>query len=292
MGIQTGEVAGEAIKEIRTVASLTKQEYFENKYSKALERPHKLARRKALLGSIGYAISQGIIAYTNAVAFYAGVRLIMDGKIDLNDMNTVLFVMMVTAQGIGRATTFASGIAKAKHSALSAFQLLERKPAIDPDLEGIEPSNVNGELTFENIAFTYPARPDVPIFTGDFGFKGEAGKTIALVGTSGCGKSTTIGMLQRWYDPSFGNVRLDEHKTQSFSLHNLRSHMAVVSQEPVLFDMSIGDNIRFGLEEGVQATQEQLEQVAKSANIHQFIESLPDGYDTRVGEKVRKKRQA
>lgn len=138
--------------------------------------------------------------------------------------------------------------------------------------------------------FRYPARPDIPIFDGEFQLEGRAGQTIALVGPSGCGKSTTIGMLQRWYDPSFGNVRLDEHKTQSFSLHNLRSHMAVVSQEPVLFDMSIGDNIRFGLEEGVQATQEQLEQVAKSANIHQFIESLPDGYDTRVGEKVRKKK--
>ncbi|KAG1140623.1 hypothetical protein G6F36_015822 [Rhizopus arrhizus] len=113
---------------------------------------------------------------------------------------------------------------------------------------------------------------------------GKRGQTIALVGPSGCGKSTTIGMLQRWYDPVSGSVRLDEKDVKRYSLNNLRSHMALVGQEPVLFDMTIGENIRFGVEDA-EVTQEQVENVCKAAHIHQFIVSLPDGYDTRVGDK-------
>jgi ATP-binding cassette subfamily B (MDR/TAP) protein 1 len=109
--------------------------------------------------------------------------------------------------------------------------------------------------------------------------------TIALVGPSGCGKSTTIGMLQRWYDPASGTVRVDENNTKNFSLHNLRSHMALVGQEPVLFDMTIGENIRFGVDDPSKITQEDVEAATKAANIHKFIISLPLGYDTRVGDK-------
>jgi ATP-binding cassette subfamily B (MDR/TAP) protein 1 len=114
---------------------------------------------------------------------------------------------------------------------------------------------------------------------------GKAGTTIALVGPSGCGKSTTIGMLQRWYDPSSGSIRVDDHNVASYSLNNIRSHMALVGQEPVLFDMTIGENIRFGVDDGVEVTQEDVENAAKASNIHKFITSLPKGYDTRVGDK-------
>jgi ABC-type multidrug transport system fused ATPase/permease subunit len=108
---------------------------------------------------------------------------------------------------------------------------------------------------------------------------------IALVGPSGCGKSTTIGMLQRWYDPSAGSVRLDDSSVNKYSLGNLRSHMALVGQEPVLFDMTIGENIRFGVDDDKNISQQDVEDAAKAANIHMFITSLPKGYDTRVGDK-------
>jgi ATP-binding cassette subfamily B (MDR/TAP) protein 1 len=92
-------------------------------------------------------------------------------------------------------------------------------------------------------------------------------------------------MLQRWYDPASGAVRLDDNNVKNYSLYNLRSHMALVGQEPVLFDMTIGENIRFGVDEGTQVTQEQVENACRAANIHKFISSLPKGYDTRVGDK-------
>ncbi|KAI8056326.1 P-loop containing nucleoside triphosphate hydrolase protein [Gilbertella persicaria] len=284
---QSGEVAGEAIKEIRTVAGLNKQSYFENKYHNATDRPHRLAQRKAYMSSLGYAMQQGITLYTNAVAFYAGTQLMWHHGLAFNKMFTCMMTIMITAQGIGRASVFTTTYAKAKYSSIAAFEILEREPSIDPDLEGIEPnrSQIKGDIDFENITFRYPARPDVSIFNGEFNLHGKAGQTIALVGPSGCGKSTTIGMLQRWYDPITGTVRLDDNNVKNYTLGNLRSHTSLVGQEPVLFDMTIAENIRFGVDEGKEVTQEEIEAATKAANIHKFISSLPNGYDTRVGDK-------
>ncbi|KAL0097436.1 P-loop containing nucleoside triphosphate hydrolase protein [Phycomyces blakesleeanus] len=284
---QSGEVAGEAIKEIRTVVALNKQAYFEDKYYKATEYPHTLARRKAWTSSIGFGLQQGIVLFTYAVAFYTGIRLMSEGKIDFTNMFGTTMTIITTAQVIGRASVFTSIFAKAKYSAIAAFEIIDRVPSIDPELEGIEPhsSQISGDIAFENITFRYPARPDISIFNGDFNFTGKAGHTIALVGPSGCGKSTTIGMLQRWYDPISGTVRLDESNVNKYSVGNLRSHMALVGQEPVLFDMTIGENIRFGVDSNKSVTQDMVEDACRAANIHKFIISLPLGYDTRVGDK-------
>ncbi|KAJ2964662.1 hypothetical protein NQZ79_g546 [Umbelopsis isabellina] len=284
---QSGEVAGEAIKEIRTVAALNKQDHFENKFEKATEHPHKLAVRKAYLASIGYAGQQSMMLFTNAVAFYAGIRLMAEGRISFPDMFTVMMAVMLTAQGVGRGSVFTSTFAKAKLSAISTFEVMDRVSKIDPDQEGYEASHseVRGDISFENVAFRYPARPDIPIFNGEFNLAGKQGQTIALVGPSGCGKSTTIGMLQRWYDASEGYVKLDDRTVPSYSVANLRSHQALVGQEPVLFDMSIGDNIRYGIQDDREVSDEMVQEAAEGANIHKFITSLPDGYNTRVGDK-------
>ncbi|KAI8077272.1 P-loop containing nucleoside triphosphate hydrolase protein [Gilbertella persicaria] len=282
---QSGQVAGEAIREVRTVAALNQQAHFEERYFHATDRPHRLAIKKAYLSSIAAGFSKGINIYTSALAFYAGARLIQNGSIDFQQMFTSMTVIMTASEAAGRSTTFASSFSKAKYAAIASFGVIERESKIDPDLEGFEPEAVNGDIAFKNITFNYPARPDIPIFNGDFHLEGRAGQTIALVGPSGCGKSTTIGMMQRWYDPVKGTVSLDDHNVKSYSVYNLRQHQALVSQEPILFDMSIGENIRFGIDEHKQVTQEQVEEACRAANIHSFIASLPDGYDTRVGDK-------
>ncbi|KAI8081656.1 P-loop containing nucleoside triphosphate hydrolase protein [Halteromyces radiatus] len=282
---QSSQVANEAIREIRTVASLTRQAYFEQRYADATLPSHALAQRKAYLTSLGYAFSQATNIFTNAVAFYAGAIMISHGSINMQQMFVTLMTVLITAEGIGHVSTFTGVYAKAKQSTLTTFEVLFRKPAIDPDLEGNEPKTVDGQVDFSNIAFRYPARPQVPIFNGDFHLPIKAGRTIALVGHSGCGKSTTIGLLQRWYDPISGVVSLDEKNVQSFTLNNLRSHMALVGQEPMLFDLTIRENILFGVEESNHITQQDIENTCRTSNIHTFIMNLPDGYDTRVGDK-------
>ncbi|KAL7331771.1 hypothetical protein PS15p_203920 [Mucor circinelloides] len=282
---QSSQVAGEAIREVRTVASLNKQQYFQDRYFQATAHPHRLAVRKAYLSSIGAACSKGISIYTNAIAFFAGVHFIKSGMISFQEMFTSMTVIMTASEAVGRSTTFVAAFAKAKYAAIACFEILDRQTKIDPELEGIEPSkeSIHGDVEFKDVSFAYPTRLDAPVFHGSLNLHGKPGQNIALVGPSGCGKSTTIGMLQRWYDPIQGAACLDEQNVKNYSLYNLRSHMAIVTQEPTLFDLSIIDNIRLGVDEDESITPTQIEDACRSANIHEFITSLSEGYDTFVG---------
>ncbi|KAI8646170.1 P-loop containing nucleoside triphosphate hydrolase protein [Parasitella parasitica] len=284
---ESGQVAGEAIREVRTVAALNKQAHFEERYYRATDRPHRLAIKKAYLSSIAAGLGKGINIYTSALAFYAGARFIQNGMIDFQQMFTSMTVIMTASESAGRSTTFASAFSKAKYAAIASYAVIERESKIDPELEGLEPpiGTVKGDIEFKNIKFAYPAREDVTVFNGDFNLQGKSGQSIALVGPSGCGKSTTIGMLQRWYDPLKGAASLDESNVKKYSLYNLRSHMSLVGQEPVLFDLSIEDNIRFGIDDSKPVSRQEIEDVCKAANIYEFISGLPDQLSTRVGNK-------
>ena len=129
-----------------------------------------------------------------------------------------------------------------------------------------------GDIRFSNVRFSYPSRPDVPILNG-ISFKAKRGQTIALVGSSGSGKSTCVQLLQRFYDPASGSVSVDGHQVSEYNLRWLRQHIGVVSQEPILFQATIRENILFGRE---SATEEEIHEVAKMANAHDFIMTLPD----------------
>lgn len=128
-----------------------------------------------------------------------------------------------------------------------------------------------GDIQFSNIHFAYPSRLDVPIFT-NLSLHIEPGQTIALVGSSGSGKSTCVQLLQRFYDPQSGAILIDGKRVSEYNLTWLRQHIGVVSQEPVLFHTTIRQNILFGLD---SATDQQIQEAAKMANAHDFIMSLP-----------------
>jgi len=131
---------------------------------------------------------------------------------------------------------------------------------------------VNGDIDFQDVAFNYPTRPNVPVLKS-LTFNIKTGQKIALVGSSGCGKSTSIGLLERFYNPKEGAIHIDGHEIRSFNLKWLRQQLGLVSQEPVLFARSIKDNITYGLERTV--SEADIEKVARNANIHGFIASLP-----------------
>jgi ABC-type multidrug transport system fused ATPase/permease subunit len=119
--------------------------------------------------------------FTNALAFYAGIRLIEAGLTELQPMFTVLMAVMTTANQMGRASSFTSTLQRAKASAINTFEILDRKPLIDPEMEGIEPKSVDGSVDMKDIRFAYPARPNIEIFKGNFEFHGKANTMIALV---------------------------------------------------------------------------------------------------------------
>lgn len=147
-----GQVASEAIKEIRTVAALGKQSYFGDRYAKAMERPHRLAKRKAYLSSISFAVMQSIALYAGGVSFYAGTNFIGQGM-EFQALFICLMCVLITLQSAGQASTFVSTVMRAKVSAITIFGVLERKTAIDPDLEGyeIESSRISGTFRLETL---------------------------------------------------------------------------------------------------------------------------------------------
>ncbi|CAF4450391.1 unnamed protein product [Rotaria sp. Silwood2] len=141
--------------------------------------------------------------------------------------------------------------------------------------------NIHGDIEFDNVNFVYPSRKDVSVLR-NFSFIARAGQTTALIGSSGCGKSTSISMILRYYEPSSGRITIDGQPITDYNVKQLRQNIGVVSQEPILFGTSIYENIRFGK---LNATRTEIEQAAREANAHNFIMQLPNKYDTLVGER-------
>ncbi|KAJ2715389.1 hypothetical protein H4S00_004861, partial [Coemansia sp. D1744] len=149
------------------------------------------------------------------------------------------------------------------------------------DDTGSEVDSFEGNVGFDNIKFSYPIRPDTTILKG-ISFEAIMGKRVALVGASGSGKSTSILLTQRLYDANSGTVSVEDLNVRDWNIKALRDNMAIVSQEPILFNSSIADNIAYGKP---NATMQEIEEAAKEANIYNFVRNLPDGFDTNVGQK-------
>ncbi|CAF1151950.1 unnamed protein product [Rotaria sordida] len=173
-------------------------------------------------------------------------------------------------------------IAASVSAAKTFFDLFDRNPAIDnTSIEGQELVDFHGEIKFDQVKFIYPTRP-TSIVLNKFQLNIKPSQRVALVGASGCGKSTIIQLLERFYDVTSGQLLLDGIDIRKLNIHWIRSHFGLVSQEPILFDLTIAENIAYGLE---NVPMEDIINAARKANIHQFIQKLPQGYETKVGWK-------
>ncbi|GMH74233.1 hypothetical protein TrST_g14008 [Triparma strigata] len=195
----------------------------------------------------------------------------------------VFFSILVGAFGLGTTGPFGKAIGESRIAARKMLDVIERVPEINIALEEGKKTfkKVEGEIKLENVHFQYETKEGEPqkVFSG-VNLTIKPGQTVALVGESGCGKSTIARLVQRFYDPTEGSIKLDDVDLKDISLKNLRSHIGVVSQEALLFDTSIIENIRFGKPE---ASDEECIAAAKNANAHDFISAFPDGYKTTVG---------
>ncbi|KAB1228138.1 ABC transporter B family member 11 [Morella rubra] len=280
---EASQVANDAVGSIRTVASFCAEEKVMQLYKKKCEGPMKAGIRQGLVSGIGFGISFFLLFSVYATSFYAGARLVEDGKATFSDVFRVFFALTMAAIGISQSSSFAPDSGKAKTAAASVFGLIDRKSKIDPSEEsGMKLDDVKGEIELRHVSFKYPSRPDIQIFR-DLSLAIHSGKTVALVGESGSGKSTVVSLLQRFYDPDSGHITLDGIELQKFQLKWLRQQMGLVSQEPVLFNETIRANIAYGKEGS--ATEAEIIAASELANAHKFISSLQQGYDTTVGER-------
>lgn len=276
-------VANDAISSIRTVSSFCAEEKVVNLYTEKCQKPLKSGIRQGYISGTGLAFSNFVLFACYALAFWVGSKLVQQGKTSFGDVFKVFFAITMSAIGVSQSASLTPDLTKTKIAINSVFELLDRKSLIDPfDTFGKTLKTVHGDIELRNISFTYPSRPTIPIFR-DLSLTVPAGKTVALVGESGSGKSTVISLLERFYDLNGGSILLDGVDIRELQVRWLRQQIGLVSQEPVLFNTSIKANIVYGRDDNV--TQPEIESAAKASNCHKFITSLPEGFDTTVGER-------
>lgn len=178
------------------------------------------------------------------------------------------------AQSAGTVFSFTGDMGKAKNAAFELRKLLDLRPSIDSwSGEGERLATMEGHLEFRNVHFRYATRPDVRVLRG-LNLTVKPGQYVALVGASGCGKSTTIQLLERFYDPLDGDIYVDGQKISSLNVNDYRSHLALVSQEPTLYQGTVKENVLLGMGQD-NASDEMVINACKDANIYDFIMSLP-----------------
>ncbi|XP_060726456.1 ATP-dependent translocase ABCB1-like [Tachysurus vachellii] len=280
----SGKISTEAVENFKTVVGLTREDVFYKKFNESLSKPYRSALCKAPIYGLTFAISQAIPFFVNAAVFRFGAWLIAHCYTEYENVFLVFSVIVFAAMSIGQTSSFAPDFAKGKAATGRILKLLDTVPEIDIYSEaGDKPTNFMGDIEFSDVHFSYPTRPNTKILQG-LNISVAQGQTLALVGGSGCGKSTSVQLLERFYDTASGHVLMDGVDTKKLNLAWLRSQLGLVSQEPILFDCTITENIQYGDNSRV-VSQAEIEEAAKNANIHDFILSLPEKYSTRVGDK-------
>ncbi|KAJ6146531.1 hypothetical protein N7497_008513 [Penicillium chrysogenum] len=276
--------ACEATSAIRTVASLTRETDVWSFYHGQLERQGRTSLISVFKSSLLYAASQALVFFCVALGFWYGGTLLGHHEYDVFRFFVCFSEILFGAQSAGTVFSFSPDMGKAKNAAAEFLRLFERRPTIDTwSEEGENLDHCEGTIEFKDVHFRYPTRPEQPVLRG-LNLTVEPGQYIALVGPSGCGKSTTIALLERFYDALSGGVYIDDKNIADLNVNSYRSHLALVSQEPTLYQGTIKENILLG-SPNQDPTEEELVQVCKDANIYDFIMSLPEGFNTVVGSK-------
>ncbi|KAG2428639.1 hypothetical protein HXX76_011345 [Chlamydomonas incerta] len=277
------QMVTEAFSSIRVIHAYNLQGFIAGQYEKMISHANGLLVRQSNVSGLSFAYSNFVMFGMYSLIIYFMGQEINHGWTDFNDSLKAFMSILLAAMGMAQASMAFPDLGNAKAAVQRIFPIIDRKPPIDsasPDGKQPDTSAICGEIEFRDVRFAYPSRLSVIIFN-QFNLNVPAGKTVALVGESGSGKSTVVGLIERFYDPLGGSVLLDGVDVRDYNLKYLRAQIGLVSQEPLLFNGTIADNIRIGKQD---ATQEELQAAAEAANARTFIEALPEKYNTRVGE--------
>ncbi|CAB1311993.1 unnamed protein product [Coregonus sp. 'balchen'] len=276
---QTKELASQAIGAVRTVRSFRAEEKELDRYNQALERMYKVQEHKGIVSAVHLLLRRMVTVGLKVAMLFLCRRLISSGQLSIGSVLAFVLFQKDMVTNMKQLVYVFGDTLSTVGAAAKVFTFLDRKPN-QKEAGELAPAKLQGKLAFHNVTFYYPSRPDTPALKA-VSLDLHPGKMTALVGPSGCGKSSCVSLLARLYEPKEGQVLLDGQPLHCYQHQYLHQKMALVSQEPVLFSGSIRYNIEYGL---LGCTLEKVKEAAKSANVHNFICTLEQGYNTDVGE--------
>jgi ATP-binding cassette, subfamily B, bacterial MsbA len=276
-------VAEEAFSQIRTVQSFVQERAERARYGERIEASVRTALQRAQVRGVFF----GMLTFSTfaAIVFvlWQGGLLVLDGRLTAGALVGFLLYTITIAASIGALATSFTSYQEAVGAAERVFEILDMAPAIDDPATPVPlPTHVEGRVAFEGVSFRYQADPSLPWTLHDITLTVAPGETVALVGPSGGGKTTLVSLLPRFWDVDCGRITLDGTDIRSLRLADLRGAVGVVPQEPALFSGTIHENIAYARP---TATDADVQAAARAAHAHEFIEQLPQRYDTLVGER-------
>ncbi|XP_025831787.1 ATP-binding cassette sub-family B member 10, mitochondrial-like [Agrilus planipennis] len=278
------QVAEERISNMKTVKSFGRESLEMDRYKCAIEKVLLLGYNESRARAIFF----GMTGLTGnviiiSVLYYGGV-MVSAHDITVGNLSSFLLYAAYIGVSLGGLSSFYSELNKAVGAATRLWEIVDRQPAMPVTGGSIPIKEPEGHIQFNDIQFKYPSRSNVEVLN-DVKLDISPGKTVAVVGPSGSGKSTLAALLLRLYDPTKGNVLLDGQDVRNLDPKWIKRCIGTVSQEPVLFSCSIRDNILYGADCPEKITEEKLTEVAKEANVLEFVQQLPEGFNTLVGER-------
>ncbi|XP_020583344.1 ABC transporter B family member 6-like [Phalaenopsis equestris] len=274
---EAASIAEQAITYIKTLYAFTNETLAKYSYATSLQATLRYGILISLVQGLGLGFTYGLAICSCALQLWVGRFLVLHAKANGGEIITALFSVILSGLGLNQAATNFYSFEQGRIAAYRLYEMISRS-ASTADHDGNTLSSVQGNIEFRNVYFSYLSRPEIPILSG-FSLTVPSRKTVALVGRNGSGKSSIIPLMERFYDPTLGEVLLDGENIKNLKLEWLRSQIGLVTQEPALLSLSIRDNIAYGR----SATFDQIEEAAKTAHAHTFISSLTKGYDTQVG---------
>jgi len=274
--------ADELIGAVRTLQAFTNEKLAQSRFSAAVERAFAAARDATKARGVLTAVVIFLVFASVVVVLWVGAQDVLAGHITPGRLGQFVLYAVFAAGGLSELSQVWGEIAQASGAAERLFEILDVEPQIKaPPRPLALPAPARGAVEFKDVSFEYPGRPNAPVLS-HVSFRVAPGEKLALVGPSGAGKSTVFQLIQRFYDPVAGTVSFDGVSVTEVDPAALRSRIALVPQDAVIFGTSVRENIRFGRPD---ATDADIEKAAAAAHASEFIRRLPDGYETQVGER-------
>ncbi|CAF2151324.1 unnamed protein product, partial [Rotaria magnacalcarata] len=277
---RASSLAVEVLHNMRTIKQLAVEDIVLQQYSDFISENFRITRNYSIVIGLNLSGIFAIITYNIAMIYWCVLVLIEHNEMKMNDIIKVFAFAMFFVQSIRSVLTMMEDLGTSLSAIHSFFELFDRTPLIDnSSTTGQELVDFRGQIDFDQVNFAYPTRSQVRVLN-NFQLSIQSGQRIALVGVSGSGKSTVIQLLERFYDVTNGTLFIDGIDIRQLNIHSVRSCFGLVSQEPILFDLTIADNIAYSKND---VPIIDIIEAATKANIHEFIKNLPEGYQTKVG---------